>query len=279
MKQFHDQYFVYFSETSSPTIVTALYDIGRGRWEMSSRSFGQYLEYFKRILSIDANIIVFIDGNDVKFVEDCRKQLDLDNKTFIQTISVENLEFYEYLQYITDVLVTEDFRENNNMLNKPWGFSPQYIALVNNKISFLNIAARLNPFGSRSLFWIDASYGFGSDVPFASENWNPEELRNTSDKIIYAISPDIMKYKILLDMMVLHKREVPAAVNGGFFGGTKHAIARYYQLYRKQFREALVENIVSNDEYFALSCIHEKPDIFDVVSKGQREQNSYADDS
>ncbi|KAL5014102.1 hypothetical protein ScPMuIL_008372 [Solemya velum] len=253
-------------ETSSTTLVTALYDIGRGSWKLSPRSYGQYLEYFKRILSTNENMVIFVDEKDMDFVKNYRKQLNLDNKTDIRTPNVNTLEYFDYLQYITDILETDDFKENNKMLDKPWGFSPLYVALVNNKISFLNTATRANPFGSKSFFWIDASYGFGTDTPFTHENWNPEELQTISDKMIYAVSPDIKAYKILMNMMILHKREIPAAVNGGFFGGTVPAIAKYHQLYRKQFREALVENIVSNDEYFALSCINENPDVFYIVA-------------
>ena len=67
------------------TIVTALYDIGRDGWKQPfNRSYSDYFQYFNNILSLNCNLVVYIDEKDLNIVQNLRSYIDSDlNKTKI----------------------------------------------------------------------------------------------------------------------------------------------------------------------------------------------------
>lgn len=57
-----------FERNRSPIIVTALLDIGRGNWDRFTRHFDQYLTYFKRVLKLQNNIIIYCEQAVIRFL-------------------------------------------------------------------------------------------------------------------------------------------------------------------------------------------------------------------
>jgi len=51
------------------TLVTGLYDIGRGQIQTFRRDFNYYLHYFKLLLKTPCNMIIFGDKDLEKFVQ------------------------------------------------------------------------------------------------------------------------------------------------------------------------------------------------------------------
>lgn len=43
-------------------------DIGRGNWNRFTRHFDQYLDYFKRVLKLQNNIIIYCEPVVIKFL-------------------------------------------------------------------------------------------------------------------------------------------------------------------------------------------------------------------
>ncbi|XP_060076009.1 protein HtrL-like [Ylistrum balloti] len=240
------------------TFVTALYDIGRGNWTGWARGFDTYLHHFSVLLKANITLYIFCDDKVAHFVRRVRTPAQ---ETFVHTLPFEDLEFQGYKQHINQVLRSEEFRKDNDMLHHPECFSSDYIILMNNKISFLNIARAWNPFKTSHFYWIDAGYGHGS-VEFpknCASPWKPEKLLLIVRKITYIQLANLTLYQNKTD---LHKVRRGPALSGGFFGGDLSAIAEYYHLYRKVFRACLVENIVDDDQSMALYAYFEYPILF-----------------
>ena len=99
------------------TLVTGLYDIGRGKWNnVFQRSHNEYLEYFKNILSLDSNLIVFIDEKDLNTVQVFRAKVDpFFEKTKIITKKFTELEaFQKFYEKCKVVMQSDNFLKNRH---------------------------------------------------------------------------------------------------------------------------------------------------------------------
>ncbi|XP_033747013.1 protein HtrL-like [Pecten maximus] len=243
---------------SEATFVTALYDIGRGNWTGWARGFETYLHHFSVLLKSNITLYIFCDVKVADFVRSFRTRAQ---QTFVHVLPFDDLEFQVYRQHIKQVMRTDEFRKDNDMLHHPECFSSDYIILMNNKISFLNIARAWNPFRTSHFYWIDAGYGHGSTVFPGNEAspWKPQKLLRMVRTITYIQLANLTSYHNKTD---LHKVRQGPALSGGFFGGDWSAIREYYHLYRKVFQACLVENIVDDDQSMALYTYFEYPTLF-----------------
>jgi hypothetical protein len=59
------------------TIVTALLDIGRGKWPLYSRPLSRYHFAMKNVLSMRVPMVIFTDSHSLNFVQEFRDNLGL----------------------------------------------------------------------------------------------------------------------------------------------------------------------------------------------------------
>lgn len=52
----------------SPIIVTALFDIGRGKWIKYTRTYTQYMNYLENLLTLNNRMVIFTDHIGAEFV-------------------------------------------------------------------------------------------------------------------------------------------------------------------------------------------------------------------
>ncbi|KAL3878410.1 hypothetical protein ACJMK2_030763 [Sinanodonta woodiana] len=251
------------NEYGNVTLVTALYDIGRGNWSAWKRNFTIYLEHFKKVLSLNVHLAVFVDKSLLGFIKHNRHGKLA--KTHVQVIQFSKLELFHFYNSIKDTMNSHEFLESNEMLAHPEAFSPEYVILMNNKIFFMKTIVDINPFGSAHFFWIDAGYGHGSDIFPNDGKWFPWNLMNIHRKITYIQLHNPVDYEYYVTNLLLHKFALAPAFNGGFFGGDAQAVREYYHLYHKVFRTLLVETIVDDDQNVALLCYFELPRLFNLV--------------
>ncbi|XP_012937289.1 uncharacterized protein LOC106011611 [Aplysia californica] len=90
------------------TVVTGLFDIGRGRWMTSWRTYNDYLGYLLQILKLDVNLIVFIEKKGVPFVE--RNRRGREGRTRIYEMDIMDLEYFPLLKDITNIMQSQQFQ-------------------------------------------------------------------------------------------------------------------------------------------------------------------------
>ncbi|XP_052067166.1 protein HtrL-like [Mytilus californianus] len=248
---------------NSATLVTAIYDIGRGNWLNWKRSFVTYIQNFSHILKLNTKLVVFCEKSTEKYLRKQYGHLEHSKVVFIVK-RFSKIEFERYRQILYNIIETDDFKENNTMLQHPEGFSVEYIILMNNKLSFLKEAIKADIFKSSHFFWIDSGYGHGDENIFQNlKKWTPSKLLSLSKTVTFIQLHDTEMYKEY--GLKLHKESIDPAFSGGFFGGHRSALLELYHLYNKMFRSLLLENVVDDDQNILLFCYFEIPRLFNLV--------------
>ena len=99
-------------EIKKPVIVTALYDIGRDKWEKFTQSYGGYMHWFWRTLSLDSEIVIYTQERFNNEILDYRKKYDPEmKKTVIVNQELEELESYKiYNERLEKLMYSETFK-------------------------------------------------------------------------------------------------------------------------------------------------------------------------
>ena len=246
------------------TIVTALFDIGRGSWPHFRRRFEVHLANSIQLLSMDVPLVAFIDARSEPFVRYFRGNRD--HITDIHVVDLTDLDYYKrYWQRIRDVMDSEEFIRDNKILNHPEGFSADYNVIMNAKVSMLSDTASRNVFNTAYFYWLDMGYAHGADVFPKYCHWAPNNIMDDSNKITYIAVNDVF---IVESILQLYKQRVGPGVNGGFFGGNKKAVTAYHALYRDVFEDFLRHKMVDDDQTVAVECFLRQPALFNMVRGG-----------
>ena len=111
---------------NNPVIVTALYDIGRDKWEKFTQSYGGYIHWMERTLSLDSNLVIYTQQKFKDEIESYRRKYDVNlEKTIIVIQELEELEGYKlYNQKLNDLgiqtIVIAEYLENEALGKLEW---------------------------------------------------------------------------------------------------------------------------------------------------------------
>ena len=86
----------------SYTVVTCLFDIGRGSRNAYRRDTNAYARYFMNVLSLKANMIVFCEKKFIPIVKSVRNKLNQYDTQIVET-KIEDLVMYQYKDLLFDV--------------------------------------------------------------------------------------------------------------------------------------------------------------------------------
>lgn len=138
----------------SVTIVTAFFDIGRDNWSTShARSVDKYLENASRMLSLDNNMVIFIEPKYYDFVVDKRR----DNKSITQIYKIELHDLPMYKNVSTFNSIMKSFKYRNALADPtvPECTQPLYDVIMFSKTWFIQQAIQHNDFNSTHWVWLD----------------------------------------------------------------------------------------------------------------------------
>jgi hypothetical protein len=258
---------------SNTTLVTGLWDIGRGELsEGWSRSYQHYLDKFNQLLDTPNNMIIFGDKELQEFV--FKKRNEDSTQFILRDLSwFTNNEFYDKIQNI---------RTNPNWYNQTgWLVDStqtkleMYNPLVMSKVFLLNDARILDQFNSEYMFWIDA--GLTNTV-------HPGYF--TSDKVLDKLPKYINKFSFICfpynaeteihgfnynKLNEIAGSKVNKVARGGFFGGPKHTINDINTLYYELLSSTLNGGYMGTEEsIFSIMCYKHSDiiDYFDINGDG-----------
>lgn len=138
-----------------PTIVTGLYNINRESFGVYRRDWSDYLKWFENCLSLECNMVIFIEDSMIDFVKAHRSHLNPD-RTKIIPMSLPEFRFYKYKEKMQSVMDSAAFKKDLPDPFAPEVTRPLYDIVTYSKISMLRIASDLNPFNSDYFIWLDA---------------------------------------------------------------------------------------------------------------------------
>jgi len=250
------------------TIVTALWDLGRGKINESfSRKYDDYLNKFSELLKTDIPMYIFADKSDEEFIWKYRKK----NNTVINFMSLDELK-----KWFNFTNKTNEIRKKQSWLNQSGWLkdSPQatlegYNPLVMSKMFMLNNVTIWNPFMSDYFFWIDAGitntvhYGyFTHDKVFEKL---PNFLNNNKEFVFltypYEGGEEIHGFGRKKMAEYCEIDYVKYVCRGGFFGGTKKNINEINGIYYHYLNESLNNGYMGTEESIFTIIQHVYPEL------------------
>ncbi len=165
-------------DIKSPVIVTALYDIGRDKWEKYTHSYGGYIHLMERTLSIKSKMVIYIPLKFKEEVEHYRKKYDENlNDTIIVIQELEELEAYKiYNDKLNELMFSESFMKKADF-DVPEMNRPLYNVIMFNKVFWLKDCVDKKYFDNDLVIWADAG-GLREPV-----EWYKDKVWPNIDKI------------------------------------------------------------------------------------------------
>lgn len=242
------------------TIVTALYDIGRGQWNnIFKRTHDEYLSYFSNILSLDCNMVIFIDENDYDIVATFRKKIDPELKnTVIKVQKFKDLEAYKnFYTKCKDVMNGSHFLKTRMESHTPEMNIPEYNIINFNKVSFLEESILSNDFNSDYFMWIDAGFyhnRFPKEYLF-KEYPNKQKITSLNDNKIHFLA---LSEKIELSSYL----DPRVSIAGSMFAGKKMPLLEFKKLCFETIDDFLNDSVINDDQAIYSYVYKKNPQLF-----------------
>ncbi|MBN3135168.1 MULTISPECIES: protein YibB [Pectobacterium] len=255
--------------TSSITIVTAFFDIGRGNWTTENgyspyfhRTSQTYLDYFKNLATLENDMVIFTSK---EFEDKIRKiRGERPTKIIVMNPVKRLIKLREKIKKIQD---SDKFK---SLLNKeqsisPEYFSPDYILVCNLKSYFVSKAINLELVKTESVAWVD--FGYCRDLKTLNNivRWDyhfPEEKINffTIKKGLKVNSLDDVFDKMLNnDVYII----------GGAIVGKKEKWNEFSRLVWACQRLTLKRKMIDDDQGIFIMCYYKRNDLIKLNYLGK----------
>ena len=122
----------------SPTIVTALFDIGRDKWKTFNQSYHTYLWWLENTLSLNAKFVIYTEDKFYDDILNIRKKYDpiLHNTLVIKKDLNELPAYQRYFNNLDKLMNSEEFK-SKIIFDVPEMTKPLYNTLIFNKLDFI----------------------------------------------------------------------------------------------------------------------------------------------
>jgi protein YibB len=242
------------------TVVTGLFDIGRGQWQHYRRPIEHYLFFFSNLLRIKAPIIVFCEERFVEFVK--TQRLNSSFETTVIPTPIEELYMYKYKDLLFEIQADPNYAKDHPHRECPEISTPMYTLVT---VSKPDLVRRAIPYAKTDyLIWLDAGYTHGT-IDIGSLNWNPTSIINQKGKISLTILRPLSVMKS--HDPVKFSNQYVDIVSGGFFGGHKDTIElitpKYYDIVHQQLTELRLKD---DDQHYWLFLILQHPELFNLLN-------------
>ena len=250
--------------------VTSYFDIGRSRWSKFSRTFDDYLEYFKPFLTLfdksvtKDQLLVFIDDRYITKLHDlitARHTITLIpiNESFLY----HNLPCWQTIERERYIMNSPEFKILvGNRVEFPECRYPEYTLINHCKIDFVNYAINLNLSKMYYFAWVD--FGFFSkseNIPKTLLNLQNFDLSRINYTLINPIDAD-------MDNNVYYTlKYAPEKIGGFFFLGNRDTLPQYQKLYHQSLYEFQSRYLCDDDQALALHCYFKNPSLFALNPK------------
>lgn len=138
------------------TVVTGFWDIDREHWNSQYKRDPQlYLNDARRVMTVEENLVVFVDAANAQFVRERRETLGLTDKTLIIPMEKTELPAYKHRSRIASIMRDPEFQEGLAAPDVPEVCEPWYLVVIWSKIALMARAAKENPFDTTHFVWMD----------------------------------------------------------------------------------------------------------------------------
>ena len=192
-----------------PTLVLALFDIERDKWDNFTMSYHTYLHWMRNCLSLDANLVIYTEEKFFKAIYGNRKTYDPDmTKTKIIVQSLEELTAYKlWYKRLTNLMETQEFTRRAHF-NVPEMTKPLYNVIMFQKLYWLRHCRDNKFFDNNILIWKDAGTYRDEIEKYANKKWPAIEKINMDKPTFFShhipISINNIESHALSQMRFIH---------------------------------------------------------------------------
>lgn len=253
--------------SSNLTLVTALFDLGRGDLESGfKRSFDHYVESFTKLLKVDYPMVIYCEESLAEVIWQHRKP----ENTRLIFKTLDDLRAFPFYDKVQAIRTDEKWYNYAGWLpDSTQAKLELYNPLVMSKQFYLNDATHFNFFNTKYYLWIDA--GIANTIGDPAYYMDAEfERRVTKDmnKMLYVAFP----YDGTLEVHGFEKNAMNrfAGANteyvcrGGIFGGPKHIINEVNDHYYGLLNDSLNQGLMGTEESIFTIIAYKYPEKVNV---------------
>lgn len=252
------------------TIVTALFDIGRDKWDNYNLSYNTYLMWMKNILSVESNMVIYTEKKYKDFILEERKKVDQDlTKTVVIINQLETLKSYNlFYEKIKDLMESDEFKKKIQF-QVPEMTKPLYNTIIFNKLFFIKESIESKHLDSDMYIWCDAGLLRNDNEKGNSNFPNIEKVNNGYNEKITFFShsenfPKINEYEHLLGQYRF--------IHGGcFFVPNNNSLEELINDFVNMVFDFLEKGYIGSEEKYLDLCFIDKKDKYNLVKSDWRQ--------
>ena len=258
----------YKPETSDVTIVTGLWNMGRGEIDNSfSRPYEDYKQKFAGLLKTSANMFIYVSKEDEDFIWEHRSK----HNTYVKVMELSEFDtWFEFFDKVQNIREKPEWSSQADWLsNSPQARLKYYNPVVMSKMFMLNNATFHNPFNTANFFWIDAGI---TNTVHEGYFWKDEVFKNLPkltdhiDRFLFLSYPyeggsEIHGFERTAMARYSNTDYVKYVCRGGFFGGKKEAINLVNATYYAILSNSLNEGYLGTEESIFTIITHLHPEL------------------
>jgi hypothetical protein len=260
---------------SKITLVTGLWDLGRGELKDFGRSIDHYKECFAKLLSLDVCMFIYVPQELENFVWEHRTSSNT-------RVVVKNLEDFD--TWVDRFHKIQEIRNNSNwytkaswLENSPQAKLKYYNPIVMSKFFMVNDASIFNPFQSDYFFWIDGGLTntVGLDL-ISNVKKISSYMKDINDKMLFLSFPyendnEVHGFESQAFYRYCEVEKTSYVCRGGFFGGSKKTINDMNGNYISIMNRSLEDGYMGTEENYHTILSYKFPNIvhrFEIEPNG-----------
>lgn len=292
MNKPHKGIYEHQNEITDHIYITAFYDIGRDKWQKSSRTINNYIFSFLQFIQTKKNIIAFIDDRYIyhpyleNYLNNIYKNTDEqksdEQKSYKQKPKfipinkewlLKNSESWKKNHISEKIMKSSEYQSllySRIKEGHPENISSDYNTINHAKVDFIKYAID-NEYVKDTDFvcWIDFGY-YGSvfkNNPFNYPHSDIDIHKFDLSKLNFCLKNKITEK----DCDIIYTlTNAPIIFTGGFFAGTVQLMKLLYVLYHECLDYFYENNISDDDQHIYLQCFLKNPDIFQLYLSPDR---------
>lgn len=244
------------------TVVTALYDIGREKYD--GRKLSDYLDWFRTTLSLNVPMVIFCQTGLGSFIQHCRKNYP---ETVIVETSVSSIPYFSYKDQIEKILNNNEYKKRIKDPTRIECNLALYNIIQYSKFEWLKKVSIFNPFNSKYFFWMDAGCSRFFDNVDVSKPWpsNYKILRN--DQLNIQGNSNTMKYVLNWPGDAQYIMDSNCILVGTLFGGTANICQDMASRVFNEYHDWSKYDLVNNEQIMLGILYHRYHEFFNTFIK------------
>lgn len=252
-------------------IVTAIFDIGRDKWDNFTMSYHTYLWWMRNILYLDTDLIIYTEEKFKNDILNYRKEVDPKlEKTIIIIQPLEDIEGYKTFYEPLNNLMSSDEFKKSIQFQVPEMTKPLYNVVMFAKLFYIKDAANKNLFNADLYVWADAGV-IRNDKPEKNVKWPDIQKINELDnnKVTFFchhpyVRVDASRYKD-------HALSQMRYIQGGSVFVPRKCVNDICELFKHTALDSIAKGYVGSDEKIFDFVYLTNPENYNLIQCGWRE--------